>query len=82
VKGDYVQVTYRTPAGATVEKIQATKDGSRIDVVMPGRNESFIAVVVLNKAGDPTSTSRFAATEVLAIKDGHEMLARTKAKRA
>lgn len=78
MKGDYVQISYRTPAGVAVEKISAEKDGSSVEYKLPERNSTFITVEVLNKAQSVTSKAMFAASEVIAIREGHEQLTRKK----
>lgn len=76
MKGDYVQVTYRTPVGVAVDKIVAEKDGASVHYKLPDRNSSFIIVEVENKAKMVISTSLFATSEVVAVREGHEQLAR------
>lgn len=78
MKGDYVQITYRTPAGVAVEKIVAEKDGSSLDFKIPGRNDPYLTVETYNKAGQVITKALFASSEIIALREGHEKLARKK----
>jgi hypothetical protein len=76
MKGDFVQVSYRTPVGVAVEKIQAEKDGSSVDFKLPGRNDPFLTIEVFNKAGKALTKALFSSSEIIAIREGHETLSR------
>lgn len=76
MKGDYVQVTYRMPTGTTTDKIVAEKDGSDVEYKMPDRGSTFVTVEVLNKAGAVTMKAQYQASEIIAIREGHEQLKR------
>lgn len=77
-RGDYVDITYRTGAGVTKERIQCRGAGSEVQVKMPDRGELFVIVTEWN-AGTPPKplrTARFAASEVVSIIEGHDAVSR------
>lgn len=78
MKGDYAKITYRHPTGVAVEKVQATRDGATVLVSMPQRGDNFVSVEEISKVNKTISISRFLASEVLSIVEGHETLQRAK----
>lgn len=80
MKGQFVDVEYRTPTGNASKRVQAMRDGSSVEVKMPDRGELFVRVTELNKAQNPVREFRFRADEVIIIAEGHETLARKRKK--
>ena len=73
-RGDYVDVTYRTGAGVTKERIQCRGAGSEVQIKMPDRGDLFVQVTEWNAGSPPKAlrTARFAASEVVSIIEGNE----------
>lgn len=80
MKGDFVEVRFRTGTGLATEKIQATTDGADVDIIWPQRaSERFIKVETYNKSGKPVKVAAFADADVVAIITGHETIKRKRA---
>lgn len=73
MRGDYVDIKVRTPAGVDATRIQATGAGSSVSVTMPDRSQTHVQVVEWNAGNPPVAkrTARFLATEVLSIVEGN-----------
>lgn len=64
-------VTYRTGGGTTIQRqIDAKTAGGNVEITMPTKNDLFVTVEEVNKAGSTVRTSRFLATEVLELSEG------------
>lgn len=71
-RGSYARITYRTGNGTAQEEIEAMTAGGNVEITMPTKNDLFVTVEELNKAEKAIRTSRFLASEVLAIVEGQK----------
>jgi hypothetical protein len=76
MKGQFIDVEYRTPIGNSSKRVQAMKDGASVHVKMPDRGDLFVRVEEVNKVDAVVRTFRFLASEVIVITEGHEQIAR------
>ena len=74
MRGDYIEVTFKTGAGTDKIRVQARTVGSSVEASGFDAREPFIAVEELDKNHEPIRTARFAKHEVVAIDQGHSNL--------
>lgn len=72
MRGDYVDVIYRTGSGTVTERVRARTIGSKVDVDEGKANGTFVTVTEESRVGEAIQTARFAKSEVVAIIEGHE----------
>lgn len=73
-RGDFVDITYRIPTGVSVHRMQSMTVGGGVEVRDPSKQDPFFIVAVTDRNGDSIERARFAASEVVAIIEGHQTI--------
>jgi hypothetical protein len=72
MRGDYIDVTYRTGVGIVTHRVKAEAVGSGVGYMIPRQNDLFIEVQVTDRKKDHLLTAEFNKNDVVALVTGHE----------